>query len=382
MEKNVVLTRLTVFNESFQMYDGIKELFESLNSEGHNLIVISHDQQSIAIMQRFFQKNFQFDVRCEFRRFIRVIVDETNAKDYILVGSSNDDLVLAANKRMLIINPGWSVKQDEKPARYGITLNTPFQLLEAIRLIANQNKWYFKLEVPDATQVLALTSANTMNRDVEYTERQILDGFEGLLKAGDRKYFNTLYFHLISGVMKNPELRNVELWGTFPTSSGTVNEELEELKERCRYLTGRRMTEPLFIRHTKVEKSRNTSPDTRLNQGCKKHFDSVILNPYYNSSRIRGKVVCVLDDYLTNGISFESARNLLLQAGARKVILLALGRYRRGSQGVYQQEVYNLTGRINKPGYNYELVSRRNLVGTYDPEARDEVNRIYEILNG
>lgn len=377
-----MLTRLTVFNESFQLYDGIKELFESLNSEGHNLIVISHDQQSIAIMQRFFQKYFQFEVRCEFRRSIRIIVDETNAKDYILVGSSDDDLILAANKRMLIINPGWSVKQDEKPARYGITLNTPFQLLEAIRLIANQNKWYFKLEVPDGTEVLALTSANTKNWDVGYTERQILDGFEGLLKAGDRKYFNTLYFHLISGVMKNPELRNVEVWGTFPTSSGTVNEELEELKERCRYLTGRRMTEPLFIRHTRVEKSRNSPHDTRLSQGCKKHFDSVILNPYYNSSRIGGKVVCVLDDYLTNGISFESARNLLLQAGARKVILLALGRYRKGSQGVYQHEVYNLTGRINKPGYNYELVTRRNLAGTYDPEARDEVNRIYEILNG
>lgn len=382
MKKNIVLTRLTVFNESFQLYAGIKELFESLNSEGHNLTVISHNLQSIATMQKFFKKNFQFEIRCDFRRSIREHVDETNAKDYILVGSSDEDLILAANKRLLIINPGWSVKQDEKPARYGITLNTPFQLLEAIRLIANQNRWYFKLEVPENTQVLALTSANTMNRDVEYTERQILEGFEELLKAGDRIYFNTLYFHLISGVMKTPELRNVEIWGTFPTSDGTINLELEELKERCRYLTGRRMTEPLFIRHTAVEKSRNTPHQTRIEHGCKKHFNSLMLNPYYNSRRIKGKVVCVIDDYMTNGISFESARNLLLEAGARKVILLALGRYRKGATGVYQHEVYNLTGQINKQGYNYELISRRNLVGTYNPEARGEISRIYDILNG
>lgn len=379
-----MLTRLTVFNESFQMYNGIKELFESINSEGHNLFVISHDQQSIAIMQRFFLENFHFEIHCVFRRVIRENVDETNAKDYILVGSSDDDLILAANKRMLIINPGWSVKQDEKPARYGITLNTPFQLLEAIRLIANQNNWYFKLEVPDGTQVLALTSANTMNHDVNTSEREVLDGFKDLLKSGDRKYFNSLYFHLISGVMKNPELRDVEVWGTFPTSSSTkVNEELEELKERCRYLTGRRMTEPLFKRHTTVSKSRGTDEDERLSIGCKKHFDSIVLNNYYKQkNRIRGKVVCVLDDYLTNGISFETARNLLLSAGAKKVILVGLGRYRKGAQGRYQHEVYNLNGNITSPGYNYELISRQNLLGGYNPQARDEVRRIYEILNG
>lgn len=379
-----MLTRLTVFNESFQMYDGIKELFESLNSEGHNLIVISHDPQSIAIMQRFFRENFQFEVRCEFRRFIRVNVDETNAKDYILVGSSDDDLILAANKRMLIINPGWSVKQDEKPARYGITLNTPYQLLEAIRLIANQSEWYFNLEVSEDTQVLALTSANTKNHDVNTSEREVLDGFRELLKSGDRKYFNTLYFHLISGVMKNPELREVEIWGTFPSSSSTkVNEELEELKERCRYLTGRRMTEPLFKRHTTVSKSRGTDEDERLRIGCKKHFDSIVLNDYYQQrNRIRDKVVCVLDDYLTNGISFETARNLLLAAGAKKVILVGLGRFRKGAQGRYQNEVYNLNGNITRPGYNYELISRQNLLGRYNPQARDEVRRIYEILNG
>ncbi|QHT47340.1 phosphoribosyltransferase [Bacillus sp. SB49] len=381
MRKIVVFPRLTIFDYDFQIYDGIEGLFRELNADGHELVVISHDRISIERMRKVFQEIFEFDVLCAYRSLIRDNVDETNAQDVIIVGSSDEDLILAANKKTLIINPGWSIKQDEKPERYGIKLNRPSQLLRAIRLIANQNRWYFKLQVSDSANVLSLTSANTMNRDVEYTEREILDGFEGLLKAGDRKYFNTLYFHLISGVMKDSELRNVNIWGTFPSSSGFENEELEELKERCRYLTGGRMSEPLFIRHTKVEKSHHTPHVTRLREGCKKHFNSLHLNPYYNSRRIRGKVVCIIDDYMTNGISFESARNLLLQAGAKRVILLALGRYRKGSHGVYQHEEYNFDGTVNAPGYSYELVSKSNLVGEYDYEARDEVNRIYEILN-
>jgi len=88
-----------------------------------------------------------------------------------------------------------------------------------------------------------------------------------------------------------------------------------------------------------------------------------------------------MDDYMTNGISFETARNLLLEAGASKVILLALGRYRQGTHGIYQHEVYKISGKINQPNYKYHLISRTNLIGSYDSSARDEINRIYHILN-
>lgn len=380
MAKHVVLTRLTVFDEDFKMYEGVKELFINLNKDGHKIIVISHHNETLKFMTEIFEEIFDFKVACTYRRTIREYVNEDNASKVVLVGSSDDDLILAANKRILIINPGWSVKQEGKPARYGITLKRPEQLFEAIRLIDNQSRWYYKLEVDQDTTVLALTSANTKNWDVEATEKEVLEGFEQLLKSGDRKYFNTLYFHLISGVMKDPELRKVDRWGIFPSSSGDLNEELEELKERCRYLTGKKMHEPLFLRHTAVTKSRNTAHETRLKQGCVKHFDSIILNPYY-SKRVKGQVVCVIDDYTTNGISFETARNLLFKAGASKVILVALGRYKKGKDGIHQHEVYDLSGDITKPGYKYSLNSKKNLIGKYDHSARDEVRRIYEILN-
>lgn len=380
MAKVVVLTRLTVFDDYFNMYEGIKELLLNLNEVDHKVIVVSHDISSIRTMEDIFGENFDFKIICTYRRKIREIVNEENASHFVLVGSSDQDLILAANKRILIINPGWSIKQDEKPVRYGITLHRPDQLYEAIRLIDNQNKWYFKLVIDQNTTILSLSSANTYSNNVAPTEREVLEGFKRLLKSGDRRYFNTLYFHLISGVMKNPELRKVDIWGTFPSSDGNQNEEQEELKERCRYLTGKQMNKPMFIRHTPTNKSHHTSHETRLITGCTKHFDSIILNPYY-SSRVRGKTVCVIDDYITNGTSFESARNLLLKAGAEKVILLALGRYKKGLHGIYQHEKYDLSGNITEAGYGYSLITKENLIGEYYEEARDEINRIYEILN-
>lgn len=379
MAKGIVLARLTVFDKDFKMYEGIKGLFENLNADGHKIIVISHTYGHLKIMEKIFRESFGFEVTCTYRRTIREKVNEGNASRYILVGSSDDDLILAANKKMLIINPGWSVIQETKPARYGITLERPEQLFEAIRLIDNQNRWYFQLEVDQTTNVLALTSANTFNRDE--TEVTILKGFERLLKSGDRRYFNTLYFHLISGVMKSNELKKVDIWGIFPSSSGEINNELEELKERCRYLTGKQRSQPLFIRHTIVNKSRNTDRQVRLEQGCTKHFDSIKLNPYY-SKKIKGNVVCVIDDYITNGISFETARNLLLKAGASKIILIALGRYKRGVNGIYQYENYNLIGDISETDYQYKFKKRDRLIGEYDEGAREEINRMYEILNG
>lgn len=379
MGKIVVLTRLTVFDENFNMYDGIEEMILTLQRENTQFIFISHDVTALQTAQRIFKENDDFEIVCAFRWKFKEWINDTIVKNTILVGSSDEDLVLAANKKLLIINPGWSVKQDDKPARYGITLADPMKLIKAVRLIDNQNSWYYKLQVDESTSVMALTSANTMNRSVTTQEKEILEGFSDLLKEGDRKYFNSLYFHLISGIMKDTELRNVDIWGVFPTSSGSINEEIEELKERCRYLTGKRNKEPIFKRHTTVNKSHETSHHTRLSVGCIKHLNSINLNPFY-SKKIKGKTICIIDDFLTNGTSFETARNLLVKAGAEKVIFLALGRFKRGTHGIYQKEDYTIDGNVFEPGYKFEINSKENCIGKYDETSRKEVRDIYNII--
>ncbi|WP_107923530.1 phosphoribosyltransferase [Lysinibacillus parviboronicapiens] len=379
MGKVVALARLTVFDEDFKMYDGIEDMINTLHDEGHEFVFISHENLALKKAKEIFKNTFNFKIICTYRGEFKAWIDESNVQNTILVGSSDEDLILAANKKLLIINPGWSVKQDEKPVRYGITLSSPKKLTEAVRLIDNQYSWYYKLQVDESTTVLALTSANTKSYSVTSEEREILEGFSDLLKQGDRRYFNSLYFHMISGIMKDPELRSVDIWGVFPTSSGNTNEEVEELKERCRYLTGKRNNKPVFIRHTAVGKSHHTTFEKRLEVGCTKHFNSIVLNPDY-AKKVKGKTICIIDDFLTNGISFETARNLLLEAGAKKVILLALGRFKRGTHGVYQKEEYKINGKVFTPEYDFELISREDCIGEYDEGARDEVRNIYNII--
>lgn len=383
MPKIIIIPRLTLINKNYEIYENMIEIITELISENHKIIFISHDSNYLDDLKNYLQSNLSFDIENNFmimsRNKFKELIKKNEKQNFIIVGSSNEDLYLAASNKILLLNPGWSEKQDEKPQKYAITLSDPNSMLMAIRLIENQNCWYFQMQVDEKTSILALTSANTLNYNVKKSEKEVLEGFNNSLKSGDRKWFNTLFFHLISGVMKEKTLRDTDIWGVFPTSSGRTNEEVEELKERCRYLTGKKMKEPLFIRHKPVKPSRETMHSKRLEDGCKKHFDSIIINPYYNN-KLKGKTICVIDDYVTNGTSFETVRNLLISAGAEKIILLALGRYRKGAFGIYQKEEYEIKMDITKPGYGYLLKEKGNITGAYNENARKEVENIYNIL--
>jgi len=55
----------------------------------------------------------------------------------------------------------------------------------------------------------------------------------------------------------------------------------------------------------------------------------------YRSGGIRGRVVCVIDDYLTTGASMEAARQLLLAAGAKRVVCIVGGFNRQKRRGEF-----------------------------------------------
>lgn len=381
MPQNIIIPRLTFINEKNEIYENIIDVIKELIKLNHKIIFVSHNSNYRNELIDYLQSNLDTknSTMVISRKSVKELIKENHNQSFIMVGSSDEDLHLASSNKILLINPGWSEKQDEKPQKYAVTLFNPYSLLIAIKLIENQNTWYFQMQVDEKTSILALTSANTLNYHVGKSEKEVLEGFNDSLKSGDRKWFNTLFFHLISGVMKDQILRETDIWGVFPTSSGVINEEVEELKERCRYLTGKRMKEPLFIRHTSVRPSRETNHHKRLEDGCKKHFDSIVLNPYYKN-RIKDKTICIIDDYITNGTSFETVRNLLISAGANKIILLALGRYRKGTYGVYQKEDYDIKMDVTRPGYQYVLKEKNNITGAYNERARNEVENIYNIL--
>lgn len=93
-----------------------------------------------------------------------------------------------------------------------------------------------------------------------------------------------------------------------------------------------------------------------------------------------------MDDYITNGCSFEAVRNLLISADASKVNFIAIGRFTSHAYnglGTYQKEDYSLTGDLFSNNYTASLSNRESnygLHGQYNDYARQDVENLKDIL--
>lgn len=102
---------------------------------------------------------------------------------------------------------------------------------------------------------------------------------------------------------------------------------MEDLKEHVRYMMNGRKPDPIFIRHTATSKSSREKGDRQRNDYCQKHFQSILVNDKYKR-KLKGRVVCVFDDYLTYGNTFEALRNLLVKCEVKKIIFVSIGNLR------------------------------------------------------
>ena len=133
-----------------------------------------------------------------------------------------------------------------------------------------------------------------------------------------------------------------------PSSSVGPNETMEELKERVRYMMNGRNLEPIFIRHKVTDKSRFDSREVRQqNEYGQKHFESIYVNDKYKG-KLRGRVVCVFDDYLTYGNTFETLRNLLVSCKVEKIIFVAVGKFKQNVETLYVQKSFSIKGDVHK----------------------------------
>lgn len=374
MSKLILFPSSTIVNENSEVYPGIRKLLLELKDNGDYVVLISHNYTKINQIKSDLGEDFAFVITTT-RKAVREIVDSTNSSHVVLVGSSDVDLHLTSSKKILLLNPLWSAIQEEKAVKYGFGVSTPAKLNQIIRILNNQNVWFYELAVGEKTKVYSLTNANT--RGVQSSEIELIEGFNRLLKHGQNKYFEVLLLHFLASIINNTEFQEVDIWGIMPSSSTSLNANMVEIKEKARILMAKRLKEPVFIRHTSTTKSHYMEHAERLH--CDRHFDSIIINPYYKK-RIRGKTVCILDDYLTNGTSFEALRNMLLHEGVKKILFVSLGRFRRKAGIEYLQQDYELGENPYVPNFQYKLIGTQKLNGNYNDEANDDIKKLYRII--
>lgn len=366
-----------------------KELIGSLKNiaeDGNIICFISHDYRRLRTVQKLYgdiSSNFKFKTRREIREKI-----EPNKSNYFMVlGNVDQDLILAANKKLLFLCPTWVKCIEDKAKKYGIPIKTSEQLVHIIKTVNNQNVWYASYKLDNQTTIISLMDGAYGYYAKSSEERQMIKNFEDVLKKGKKtSYFEILQYHFLAAISNDNNIFNdVSTWCIFPSSSTTLSPMMMEFKERVRYMRSSRepsntIQNNLFIRHSAVEKSHEQGSEIREAKAAGLHFGSIMLDPAY-SNKIKNKTVCIFDDYLNYGNSFEACRHLLLKAGVKNMVFVTFGKFRKP----YLHQHWGISGDVFSDTYtatNKIIVKRiQHREFEIDEAAKVEVENLHRIFN-
>lgn len=309
---------------------------------------------------------------------------------FVVIGKKDKDFELAVNNKLLFITPNWLGDIETKANAYGIKVFDYKQLSSFVLALNNQNTWYSKYKLDsEETHYFSLSDAKSRVNARSDEEKVIIEIFHNILKKGSTSYYNIYLYHFLSCISNNNNLFNdINYWGIFPSSSGKLKgTEMFTFREKVRIMMkGQPLRSEsyqnypnILWRHTSTTKSHYDPTKERLNYGAMKHFKTICLNPAYKG-KLRGKNVCIFDDYLTHGNSFECARNLLREAGVNKIIFVTLGTFGRD----YQNQYYSLKGDIYSPDYKASFIEKNTIhKGEFEINniAKEEVENLYKIFN-
>lgn len=323
------------------------------------------------------------------RESVKETISKYKNSLFIVIGCKNKDFELAVNNKILYITPTWFRCIEEKAQIYGIKTDF-YQLISFLESIHNQNNWFSIITLPDDTIALSLTDARYIkSRRESLPESEVSEIIEDTLKRGRLEHRNIYLYHCLSGISNYSTLFNdVDYWCIVPSSSGDLsNNEMFNFKESIRIMMkgqplrsqDYRNYPNLILRHTPNTKTHDLPKYIRVKEGCNLHFPTICINPAYKNKLAR-KNVCVFDDYLTHGNSFETVRNLLRKAGVNKIIFVTVGTF----CNPYQYQEYDFEGDIYSSNYKPILRNRYqiNTVGfTLNPDAKKEVENLHSIFN-
>lgn len=363
--------------------DNIKTIIENNNV----VCFISRDSNNLSNYKQKY-RSYKFYSRDEIKK---IISDSKNQKYYFVIISGKEvDFRLAVNNKILFIVPTW-IKLEEKAHYYGIKVDTSTQLLKFIQTLNNQYSWYSYLQVDLVTSIYSLIDARYNYHMNNYKEKKLVKHFQDLLKTGNsRNYLDILFYHFIAAMTCSTVFNDIKLWGMIPSSDCSLNKDIFNFMTQIRYINGNRLpknnmtNKNLLIRHKEKSKAHNKYDAThRVNLGAQDEFTTLKINPEYHK-KINELVangcfnVCIFDDYMSYGNSFNAVRNLLEHLGANKIIFVSIGLFRKK----FIKKDYFINGDVYTPDYTYILNSTKELIDfKINDNAKKEIASLYNIFN-
>jgi hypothetical protein len=379
--KLIITTPDAIYDwENNDYFPGIIEAliyFKSL-SDDYDVVVISNHPESLEIVPDDIHQMDLSDVKW-IRKSPKLINHiskqiEIDFEDIIVLGAKQDDMILAANARILLLTADYAKKNNPTDRIYTGGYGIGIMSVERLRYFFDhylqiETPWFFSYSVNETHSVYGLTNAMTrMMRD--NNEVEICDHLRNHLKEGyEQGKFPFRVYSLLSMYRIFREVMDIDYWGYYPSSDGSHNEALHSIKEILRKSFGSRATKDILIRHTASPKRNRLSSGTRVADGCNSQFDTIHLNPWYRG-KIEGKNFCIIDDFSTHGTSSETVRHLLEKEGANKIVFVSLGKFKY----TYKEYNYTIDGDVFTPDYTYTKNGTHDEIrGTINPNYSDEL---------
>lgn len=365
---------------------------ELCSDEENHIYFISRNQQLLNSAEEHFinkygYSNFKFRLREKARDFVMQHRHHNNL--FVFIGGKEVDFHMAVHTKSLFIVPTW-IPVEEKAELYGVHVDTPEQLFKFIRTLNNHENWYAKVEIEPNVTALSLMDGRYKYKAKTENERDMVEHFEQLLKFGQsRNYYDILLYHFLAGMTNNKLFDDIELFGMIPSSDCSLNDDILGFMRQTRIIKGKHVPrnringENLLLRKIPKQKAHlSYSTDQRAAMGAKEEFRTLCINPDFknkiNTLRKSGKFnVCIFDDYMTHGNSFNAVRNLLKQLGANQIIFVSLGSFGKP----FQKRDYTITGDVYNIGYSYSPINSSIKSFIYNDMAKDEVSELYDIFN-
>lgn len=358
---------------------GIKEAldkFEALN-EGNKVAIISIDNNRLDSIPNDFHKYLiaNYNLRSS-PKLIKILATRLNVNfnDIFILGAKDSDMILAATAKVLLLTADYAKLNNPQEriytVPYGIAIYSSSRLTFFLEHFTNlQEPWFFSLDVDAQTKLYGLTDAMT-NMQGDSDVKKICLRLKGFLKSGDNKYKNPfLIYALMSVYSIFKDVKDINYWGYYPSSTTEENVELNDFKEILRKsFNSSKTPHNLLIRKSNSPQRKMMSELVRIKDGCDSQFDTIILNPWFKG-RLKGKNVCIIDDFSNHGSSCETARHLLRKAGVNRIIFISIGKYR------YDYKMYNYTINGDVYGnYTYERIGDYKLInGKVNNESSSEL---------
>lgn len=325
----------------------LRDLVDTLQDLGVGITVASNDTGPAGI-KRYFQ-SAQFPIpeiivtRAEmpkpkpYPEYVRRIeqLAEVSPTEVIFLGDSDKTDALCA------INAGvlpFAAIYANSAMKYGLPVSHPKALSDWLRTFGGQEPPYFgwtcSANASDGSgrvevRVLLWDQSGQMRNG-----NNLRDALKSVLKdqsdirigSNSIPLQSILFHYLVSQCYMSGLMYGVDYVTVYPGHLvGSNNPLLAEFSRLLAPLFRDNFVPDLLLRH-------RDAPESKRQGNARDIFDqfqTILVNPEYRN-KIRGKTVLVLDDYTTAGFSLETARRMLIQAGAASIVSVAVAKFRNG----------------------------------------------------